>query len=405
MQFTYRARDAAGVLTAGELAGAGAAEVAAALRREGLFPVEIAPHRSAAPARPAAARGPRGPRMKAAEVVHFATQLSVMAEAGVPLGQALRNLAEQSAVPATQAVLASVAGGVEAGESFSAALGRFPRAFDPTFVNLVKAGEASGRLPEMLERTAERLENDLETRRKLLGAMIYPAAMLTLCAGSVVFLLTNIFPKVLPLFEGRDIELPLPTKVLITLSDSLTGDWPYYLAGAGAAAVGVWFGRSSPACRAAKDAAILRLPVLGPLAKKVSLGRSLRTLSATVGAGVPMLDSLKLAAAVAGNGCFERGWRVAADRVAGGRAVSAALADDPLFPPAVLQMLASGEKTGKLGPVLEKVGNHYDKEVAAALAGAMRLIEPLMTVLMGGIIGTIALAMLLPIFKLSGGVG
>ena len=145
--------------------------------------------------------------------------------------------------------------------------------------------------------------------------------------------------------------------------------------------------------------------MVGPLCRKLSLARSLRTLALTVGAGVPMLESLKLAAAVAGNVHFAAGWRYAADRVAAGTPLHTALAGNPLFPKAVLQMIASGEKTGRLGPVLDRVGSHHEKEVEAALASAMRMIEPLMTVLMGGIIGTIALAMLLPIFKLSGGVG
>ena len=402
MQFAYRARNAAGVLSAGELAAESVAEVAAALRRDGLFPVDIAP-RAAAAAAKAAAGGRRGPKLKTAEVVHFATQLSVMAEAGVPLGGALRNLAEQGASPGAATIFESVASGVDGGESFSSALARFPRAFDPTFVNLVKAGEASGTLPQMLERVAGRLESDQETRRKVIGALIYPAAMLTLCLGSCAFLLTSVFPKIMPLFEGKNVELPGPTKVLIVVSDSLTAHWYFYFAGLAAAVGGFLFVRSSPGGRRALDAAVLRLPVVGPLAKKVSLGRSLRTLSATVSAGVPMLDSLKLAAAVAGNSCYAASWRLAADRVAGGRAVSASLTGDPLFPAAVLQMLASGEKTGKLGPVLEKVAGHYDREVAAALAGVTRMIEPLMTVVMGGIIGGIALAMLLPIFKLSGG--
>ena len=173
----------------------------------------------------------RGPRVGAGEIAHFATRLAVMADAGVPLGQALRNLADQTDAEKTRVVLEGVAGGVDAGEPLSAALARYPRAFDPTFVNLARAGEACGRLPEMLERTAARLEADLETRRKLVGAMVYPAAMLVLCVGSVAFLLTGVFPKILPLFEGRDVELPGPTRFLIALSSSLTDHWPWYLAG------------------------------------------------------------------------------------------------------------------------------------------------------------------------------
>ena len=414
MQFAYQARDAAGALKAGELAAGTIAEVAAALRRDGLFPVDIAP-RGAAPAAPAAGGAAPAaglslfaPRVKGAEVVQFATQLSVMADAGVPLGQALRDLADQAGGGGLPPVLRKVAAAVDGGESFSAALAKYPKAFDATFVNLMKAGEAGGQLPAMLDRTARRLETDLETRRKLLGAMIYPAAMLLLCLASVGFLLAFVFPKILPLFEGKNMELPGPTKLLMAVHDSLTHHWPYHLAAvAGLAGTFVWL-RGSAGGRAAWDRAVLELPVVGPLARKVSLSRSLRTLAATTVAGVPMLESLKLAGAVAGNRVYEAAWRAGSDRVAGGTPLNAALADAGpagLFPPAVLQMLASGERTGKLGVVLDKVGTHYDKEVSAALASTMRMVEPLMTVIMGGLIGTIALAMLLPIFKLSGGVG
>ena len=336
MQFAYRARDATGVLKAGELAAETVAEVAAALRRDGLFPVDIA-ERTAAHAAAGADAGAGlslfAPRVRAGEVVQFATQLSVMADAGVPLGQALRDLAAQSDGGGLPPILRKVAAAVDGGESLSAALGRFPRVFDPTFVNLAKAGEASGTLPEMLDRTAARLESDLETRRKLLGAMIYPAAMLVLCLGSVTFLLAFVFPKILPLFEGRDLELPGPTRLLMAVSGSLTDHWPYHLAGAFAAAAGFVAVRRSEGGRAMWDRCLLELPVVGPLARKVSLSRSLRTLAATVSAGVPMLESLRLAAAVAGSRPFADAWRAGSEQVAGGTPLNVALAGSPLFPP------------------------------------------------------------------------
>ena len=332
MQYAYQARDAAGAMKAGELAAETIAEVAAALRRDGLFPVEIAPRAD----RPAAGAAPAplfAPRVKAGEVVHFATQLAVMADAGVPLGQALRDLAAQSGGGGLPPILERVARAVDGGATFSDALARFPKAFDPTFVNLVKAGEASGQLPEMLDRTADRLAADLETRRKLVGAMIYPAAMLTLCLCSVGFLMSFVFPKIMPLFDGRELELPGPTKLLVAVSDSLTNYWPAYLIGAAAAVVGMISVRRSPAGRAAWDRAVLDLPVVGPLLRKVSLSRSLRTLAATVSAGVPMLESLKLAGAVAGNAAFAAGWRAGAEKVAGGTPLNVALGDNALFPP------------------------------------------------------------------------
>ena len=415
MNYAYQARDAGGAVRTGRLQAEDFGAAAAALRRDGLFPIDIHPAAESAGAKPAAAGGGSGGgftlpgtggrRMKPGAVAQFATQLSVMAEAGVPLGQALRNLAEQSSDRGAQAILPAVAAAVDAGERFSAALAKFPKTFDPTFINLVRAGEESGSVPEMLARVAVRLDADLQTRRKLVGAMVYPTAMLLLCLGSCVFLIAFIFPKILPLFEGRDLELPAATKVLIFVSDQATAFGLYYAIGAAAALAGGWYFRSTPAGRAVIHRAVLSVPVVGGLTRKVSLARSLKTLAVTVAAGVPMLDSLKLAAAVAGNVHFARGWAAAADKVAEGTPVHKALAEDKLFPATLCQMVASGEQTGRLGVVLDKVGGHFEKEVEAALASAMRLIEPLMTVVMGGVIGTIALAMLLRIFKLSGGVG
>ena len=406
MSFTYRARTASGEIRSGVLPCDTAEAAATQLRRDGLFPVAMEPLSADA----AAGAGGDGPpplfsRVRTGEVVQFAIQLSVMTDAGVPLSPALAGLAQQSENPALVVVLRDLAAGVEAGEDFSTGLARHPKLFDATFLNLVRAGESSGTLALMLERTADRLEREQETRRRVTGAMVYPAAMLTLCVGACVFLLAFIFPKITPLFEGRDIELPLATKLLVAISGSFTGHWPYYAAGLGVAAVGFALLRAKGWGRAAWDETLLRLPVVGPLARRVSLSRSLRTLAVTVNAGVPMLDALRLCGDVAGNAAFRRGWRRAADQVVAGVPIHAALRGNPLFPASVLQMIASGEETGRLGPVLDKLGGHFEKEVSDATANALRMLEPLMTVVMGGVIGTIAMAMLLPIFKLSSGVG
>jgi type IV pilus assembly protein PilC len=249
------------------------------------------------------------------------------------------------------------------------------------------------------------MQTERETRQKVVGAMIYPAAMLLMCVGTCVFLLTYVFPKLTPMFVSRQLDLPTPTKVLMFLSDAMTGRW-YLFVAAAIAFVGFFlYARKQPWGRQALDWMWLRIPILGPMLRKVVLARTLRTLATTVNAGVPMLESLRLAGNVADNVWYERAWIQVAEQVTGGRQIHQALEGHPLFPPTLLQMIGSGEATGRLGQVLGRVSDAFDREVANAIKAATSMIEPLMVFVMGGVIGTIALAMLLPIFKLSGSVG
>ncbi|HEX6984277.1 MAG TPA: type II secretion system F family protein [Planctomycetaceae bacterium] len=403
MQFSYTARDLSGQPRVGTVAAASLAEAAAHLRQEGLFVVSLAEEKAQAVASAATAAWRK--RVSRAEVINVTAQLAVMVEAGVPLAQAIRGAATQAAGPALRELLDRLAGQVEAGDAFSAALARCPRHFDKTYVNLIRAAEASGTLGPMLDRLALRMQAEQETRQKVVGAMIYPAAMLLMCVGTSVFLLTYVFPKLTPMFAARKLDLPTPTKLLMALSAAMTGHWYLFLAGA-AAAVGFFlYARTRPWGRQALDRAWLHVPILGPMLRKVILARCLRTLATTVNAGVPMLESLRLAANVSNNVWYERAWLDVAEQVTGGRQIHQALDGHPLFPPTLLQMVASGEGTGRLGQVLTRVSDAFDREVANAIKSATSMIEPIMVFVMGGVIGTIALAMLLPIFQLSGNVG
>lgn len=403
MQFAYSARDLSGKPRTGTVAAASVAEAAAQLRQDGLFVISLAEEKAQAVA--AAASSAFRKRISRAEIIAVTSQLAVMVDAGVPLAQAIRGAGAQSANPATRDLLDRLAGHVEGGESFSVALARFPKYFDKTYANLIKASEASGTLAPMLDRLASQMQADQETRQKVFGALIYPGAMLTMCVGTSTFLLTYVFPKLTPMFSARKLDLPLPTKVLMALSGALTGYWYLFIIGLLLIIAFFAYAPRTAWGRRAFDWAWMRIPILGPMLKKVTLSRSLRTLAATVNAGVPMLESLKLSANVANNVWFEEAWTHVADQVTGGRQIHQALDGNPLFPPTVVQMIASGESTGRLGPVLTKVSDAFDREVAGAIKSATSMIEPIMVFVMGGVIGTIALAMLLPIFKLSGNVG
>lgn len=398
MQFAYQARDLAGRIRDGEIVAETLDEAAKLVRRDGLFLLSIIERGTRADHQRLSLFQKRVTRQ---EIVYLTHQLAVMIDAGVPLSTALEGLTKQADNPTLHAMLETIHKDVAGGDDLSTALGRFPRRFDKTYVNLVKASETSGTLATMLERIAIQTRADLETLLKIRGAMAYPAAMLVMCVGVCIFLLAYVFPKLTPMFEARSLALPLPTRVLMALSSSLLAHWGWYIGGLVVVVGSFLFFRKQTWGRTTLDWIWIHIPILGPLLRKVALSRSLRTLSTTLNAGVPMIESLKLTGAVSGNVLYERAWQHVADHVAGGKQIHQALDGNRLFPSTLLQMIASGEATGRLGPVMTRVSDYFDHEVATSVATATRLIEPLMVFFMGGIIGTIALAMLLPIFKLS----
>jgi len=324
-----------------------------------------------------------------------------MVDAGVPLATAINSLAEQSRTPELREMLTQIEQHVQAGDDLSAALARFPKSFDQTYVNLIKASEASGTLGQMLIRIADQAATEQETQRKVKGAVAYPGVMWLLCVGMCVFLLTYVFPKLTPMFAARKMELPLPTQIMVFASTVLTHYWYLVVLAAGLQVMFLLWMRKQTWGRKIFDWLWINLPIIGPLMRKVTLGRSLRTLATTINAGVPVLEAIHLCAGVTRNIYYEKSWKVVGDQVTGGKQIHEALKGNKLFPPTLLQMISSGESTGKLGHILNKVGDHYEREIASAIKSATSLIEPIMVTAMGGAIGGIALAMLLPIFKLS----
>ena len=235
--------------------------------------------------------------------------------------------------------------------------------------------------------------------------MVYPAVMMGMCVSVCVFLLTFVFPKLTPMFTSRKMELPKPTLVLMSLSNALTHHWYWFVAGSVVLVSLIVWGRNKWWARFTLDWMWLRLPIIGPLLRKVVISRSLRTLATTINSGVPVLESIQLTAGVVKNVHYEKSWNDIGEQVTAGRQIHESLEGNALFPATLQQMIAAGESTGKLGHVLNRVSDHFDHEVDNAIKSATSLIEPIMVFVMGGVIGTIALAMLLPIFKLSTHVG
>lgn len=342
-----------------------------------------------------------GARVTRQEVIYATSQLAIMVDTGITLSDALDGIVQQEKNPALRKVLAELKDAVGAGEDFSTALAKHPKLFDRTYTSLVKASEATGTLGSMLDRIAGYLRKQVETRAKVRAAMAYPTVMLVLAIGVTIFLLTYILPKFTPLFKAKGTELPKPTQLMMSISAALHGYWYFWLGGAVLLVAGYVFAKRTEQGRRVLDLVKLHLPILGPMFRKVTISRSISTLGTMLANGVPMLEAVKLCGQVSGNYHYEKTWERVRDQLTTGKRICEVLAGDPLFPPVLVQMIASGEETGKLDYVLERVSGYYDHEVDTAIKTATSLIEPIMIAVMGVVVGGIGLALLLPIFSLS----
>lgn len=398
MQFTYTARNTSGQNQTGELVADSREEAVAKLRQEGLYLLALDESDASSANTTSIARKKRVPRK---EIIYFTNQLAIMVDAGVPVATALEGISKQIENPVLAEILAHIQKSVESGSDLSAALADFPRQFDRTYVNLIKASEASGTMPQMLNRIAAQAEEEQETIQQVKGALIYPAIMLVMCVGVCIFLLTYVFPKLMPMFASRGAAIPGPTKAMIMVSTAMTSYWYLIILFLAALAGAFCYIRNQAWGKSAFDWILIRLPVFGSMLKKLAISRSIRTLATTVNAGVPMLEAIELSSGVTDNVHFKQSWMEIGELVTTGKQIHEALEGKTLFPPTMQQMIASGESTGRLGMVLNKLSDYFDREVQIAIKNATTLIEPIMVVCMGSIIGFIALSMLLPIFTLS----
>jgi type IV pilus assembly protein PilC len=393
MSWRYRAKDAFGHILDGQVDAPTQEEASQTLKRQGLTVVTIDEDESESGFWPA--------RVSRSDLIKTTTQLALMVDTGISLSASLEGILREERNPELRRILRELRAAVEEGDDFSAALARFPEQFDPTYVALVRASEATGTLAEMLDRISHYLRKALDTRAKVRAAMTYPAVMLALAAGVTVFLLTYIMPKFVPIFEKKGVELPGPTRFLMGVSAILSEYWVMWLLLVVAALVAVPLGWRSDAGRKLRDWITIHLPLLGPVLKKAILARSLRTLGSMVDSGVSLLDALRLCGDVASNRFYLDAFVRVSEQVIGGSSISAALAGQPLFPSMLVQMISAAEQTGKLPEVLERVADHYDGEIETSLKVVTSTLEPMLITMMGLIVGGIAMSLLLPIFSLS----
>jgi type IV pilus assembly protein PilC len=341
-------------------------------------------------------------RVKLADLVVFTRQFATMINAGLPIVRALYVLSEQTDNKKLKDVLDDVRKEVEAGLALSEALEKHPKVFTKLYVEMVRAGEIGGILDDVLLRVAFQLEKDQDLRRKVKSAMTYPTVVLVLAILAASFMLIFIVPIFAKMFEDLGGDLPIPTKVAMTLSDILTSPFGVLLyVAAGAAVFFLLRWKKTENGRKAIDPLLLKIPVkIGDIIQKVALARFARTLGTLSAAGVPILQSLEITATSSGNYVIEKALLKSRDAIREGLPIYYPLEDEKVFPPMVTRMIAVGEETGDIDGMLTKIAEFYESEVDAAVKALTSIIEPLMIVVVGGIVGGIIVAMYLPMFKI-----
>jgi type IV pilus assembly protein PilC len=397
--FAFSGRTRAGETISGERVADTADAAVAALRREQVLVTRIAPSKDKA-----ATAGPRGGKLgKKADPKNlsvFTRQFSVMIDAGLPLVQCLEILGTQEEDKNFSATILATRSDVESGASLADAMKKHPKTFDPLFTNMIAAGEAGGILDTILKRLATYIEKAVKLKGQVKSAMIYPIAVIVIATLVVGVILWKVIPTFAALFAGLGAELPLPTRVVIALSNFLVNFMPFIIVGI--VAIGYAF-KTYYATTGGKhqiDGITLKLPVLGLIMRKIAVARFCRTLSTLLSSGVPILDGLDITAKTAGNSVVEEAIQLTRKSIERGETISAPLRETGVFPPMVTQMISVGETTGALDTMLSKIADFYEDEVDTAVAGLLTLLEPIMIAFLGGVVGGIVIAMYLPIFDL-----
>jgi type IV pilus assembly protein PilC len=398
--FAYSGRTRGGETVSGERVADTMDAATAALRREQILVTKIAPQAKAAEKAKGKAAGVTGKKASAKNLAVFVRQFSVMIDAGLPLVQCLDILGTQEEDKNFAAVILQTRTDVESGASLADAMKKHPKTFDPLFTNMIAAGEAGGILDTILKRLATYIEKAVKLAGQVKSAMIYPIAVIVIAGVVVGVILWKVIPTFAALFSGLGADLPLPTRVVIALSDNLVRFFPFIFVGAGAAAWGFKQYYASPGGRRSVDAFTLKMPVLGNIMRKIAVARFCRTLSTLISSGVPILDGLEITAKTAGNAIIEDAIMVTRTSIERGETISAPLKETDVFPPMVTQMIGVGEATGALDTMLGKIADFYEEEVDAAVAGLLTLLEPIMIAILGIVVGGIVIAMYMPIFDL-----
>ncbi|OHB59513.1 MAG: hypothetical protein A2167_00210 [Planctomycetes bacterium RBG_13_46_10] len=340
-----------------------------------------------------------GPSKK--EILNFTNQLAVMIRAGISLQDCLEAISEQIEKKKFRVIVKNLKQRIVAGQSFSQALAEHQDVFSNLYINMVAAAEVSGSLSDMLQKLAEYLDQEAETRSQVRGAMVYPVIIAVMAVSVTVFLLCFVLPRFTAIFAGKERLLPLPTIILMKASSFLRHFWILMLPGIGASIWGFWYFINTNSGRLWWDKTKLMLPLIKTLCRSLYITRSLHTMGVLTRAGVPILNTISITAHIAGNVLYKKMWLGVYEEVRQGKKIASSLAYYGLMPSSVVQMIRSGEDSGNIGDVLRDVSSYYARELKTVIKMVTSMIEPIMIVVMGVLVGFIAMSIILPIFKMS----
>jgi type IV pilus assembly protein PilC len=391
--FVYSGRTRSGQTLNGEIEAASREAVVARLRSQQIVATAVRP-------KPREISFSFGASVSEKEIVVFTRQFATMIDAGLPLVQCLEILASQQDNRAFKKTLTEIRQSVEGGLTFAAALKQHPKVFSGLYANMVEAGEAGGILDTILNRLAQYMEKAMLLKKRVKSAMIYPSTIITVAVLVVIFLLVFVIPTFKAMFEGFGATLPLPTVIVLELSRIARQYFLIFIVVIAAAVIGLRYWYSTPAGKLAVDSFLLKTPIFGVLIRKVAVAKFTRTLGTLISSGVAILDGLEITARTAGNKVVENAVMRTRASIAEGKTISDPLKASGVFPPMVVQMIAVGEQTGALDAMLGKIADFYDDEVDSAVTNLTALLEPMLMVFLGVVIGGVVIAMYLPIFKL-----
>jgi len=400
MTFAYKVRTPKGGTLDGTLEATDQRAAVEKLRAQKYIILEITAQQKNALMEMLNELNPLKPKATAKDVVIFSRQLSVMINAGVPIVQAMSIIGEQVENPYFGSVVKSIREDIEGGTAIADALSKFPDCFDTLYVNMTRAGELGGILDVILERLSTYLEAAEELKGKVKSAMIYPSAIVVILFGVTLFMLVFVIPAFKEVFEGFGKELPLPTQILINLSDFLRAKILFVIGGIALVVVGGAKFYKSDYGKKFLEPRMLKMPVLGPVLVKTATAKFTRTFGTLVASGVPILSAMETVAKTAGNWAVEQAVMTAREAIREGEKIAEPIAASGIFPPMVTQMIKVGEETGNLDTMLTKIADFYDVEVDAAVKSMTSLIEPIIMVVLGVVVGGIVIAMYLPIFSM-----
>jgi type IV pilus assembly protein PilC len=395
--FTYRGTNRSGNSVAGEMTAPNKTEAQSQLRRQQITPTKMSE------------KGKEfnlptfGSGVSAKELAVFTRQFSVMIDAGLPLVQCLEILASQQENKTFQKVLAGTRASVEGGSTLSAAMKQYPKVFDPLYSNMVEAGETGGILDTILQRLSTYIEKNVKLQAAVKSALIYPVGVLTVAGAVITLLLWKVVPIFATLFAGLGVDLPLPTKIVIALSNFIGSIFGLLIVVGlvgGIIGLKIWYG--TPQGRFVLDTIVLKLPILGMVMRKIAVARFTRTLGTLISSGVPILESLDITAKTSGNAVVERALFKVRKALEEGKALTDPLKESGVFPGMVTQMIAVGEQTGAMDAMLQKIADFYEDEVDAAVKDLLTALEPIMIVFLGVVVGGVVISMYLPLFSLIG---